>query len=481
MKKLFNLIIFSFLIISHLHGAKTTIEGYAPGGEGLQIRLYEYEDLISFKEKLLGICTIDSLGNFSFSVQLFQNEVKMVFFRIMYFQTIYFFIEANKNYQIKLDSFYYRDPLRIHIPIHSKIELSLQIENIPDTDINILIASLQMDYEKYVEQILSAGRDLKYNYSFKHSQPSDVKKIADSLIYKYSSYANPYFKNFLTYTIANLYLVSRIYNKKSLYTEFLYNKPFLYNHPAYMDFFSNMFEDYLVNESKKVRFSDLDKHVNKKVNYLALLDSIGRDTLLKNEIIREMVLILNSKKWYTSPGLYFKQDSVLKLLKLQAKLTRFDIHTRIIQNLIFMLTRYNEGKDLPPFKFMSLNKKPFTNDSLLGKYNYFIFFVTWSKACLQHLKAAEAIQKKWQDSLQVIPVSVDLEPITVHFFAKDKKLNLNFYHFNDDYLALEQLSVKSYPQCMFIDKDGKIIRHAAPCPGDGFELYLNKFFEKKNK
>lgn len=481
MKKFLILFLLLIEISSHLQAATSTIEGKAPGGAGLQIRLYEYEDFISFREKLLGITTIDSSGNFSFSVQLYPAEVKMVFFRIMYFQSTNFFIEANRHYQIYLDSFYYRDPLRIFIPIHSSIELSFQITNVPDTDINVLIASLQQDYEKYIEKVLSAGRDLKYNFSFKPPQPSEVKRFADSLWDRYKTFSNPYFKHFLTYTVANFYLASRVYNKKNLYTEFLHNKPFLYYHPAYMDFFSNMFEDYLVNESKKVRFSDLDKHINKKVNYLALLDSVGRDTLLKNEVIREMVLILNAKKWYSSPGLYFHQDSVLKLLRQQARNTRFDLHARIIDNLIFMLTRYREGQHLPPFHFMSLNKKPLTNDSLTGKYNYFIFFVTWSKACLQHLKAAEALQQKWQDSLRVIPVSVDLEPLTVHFFARDKKLNLIFYHFNEDYLALEQLSVKSYPQCMFVGKDGRFIQHVAPCPGEGFDAYLSRYFKKEEK
>jgi thiol-disulfide isomerase/thioredoxin len=224
---------------------------------------------------------------------------------------------------------------------------------------------------------------------------------------------------------------------------------------------------------------DINEHIHRKVNYLALLDSLGRDTLLKNEVIREMALILNAKKWYSSRTLYFNQDSILKLLEQEKKHTRFDLHAMIIDNLLFMLTRYRSGQPVPTFQFLSLDKKPFSTDSLRGKYTYLIFFTTWSKACLQHLKVAEEIQKKWKDSLQVIPVSVDLEPLSVHFFAREKKLNLTFYHFNGDYVGLEKLSVVSYPQCMFIDKNARFIQHVALCPAEGFDAFLTSFFEKR--
>lgn len=480
MKKLLFWLIF-FAIAHVSFGAYSTIEGKAPGGEGLEIRLYEYDDLISYKENLLAVAHIDSTGKFTFKIKLYETEVKMLFFRIMQFQSMKFFLPANVNYHIELDSFYYRDPLRVYIPVLSSVEIGIHITNASENDINTLIGKLQLTYEKFIVDVLSGGRDLNYNISFKRPSPSIIKRLADSLETLFGHYTDPYFKMFFTYTLAQFYLVTQYTNKINLYTTYLHNKPFLYNNPAYMQFFTNMFDNYILTESKHVRLQDVDRHINQKVNYWALLDSLGRDTLLKNEVIREITLILNAKKWYSSPGLYLRQDSVLKLLEQQKKQTRFDLHARIIDNLIFMLTRFQPGKPLPPFTFASLNKKPFTNDSLIGKYTYFIFFVTWSKACLQHLKAAELLHNKWKDSIQVVPVSVDLEPISVQFFAREKKLNLPLYHFNKDYLALEKLMVVSYPQCMFVDKNGRFIQHVALCPAEGFETYLFSFFEQQKK
>jgi thiol-disulfide isomerase/thioredoxin len=479
MRKVFFVFVGVFIFYFQSLAAYSVIEGKAPGGAGLQIRLYEYEDFISYKEKLVAVAQIDSSCKFSFKLKIYENEVKMLFFRIMYFQTVKFFLPANVTYELEIDSFYYRDPLRIFIPILSSIELPVRIKNADEKDINTLVGALQTTYEKYVTTVLAEGRDLKYNLSFQRPSPSVVKQLADSLVYFFGQYENPYFKNFFTYTLAQFYLVTQYANKTQLYREFLYNKPFLYNNLAYIQFFTSMYDNYILTESKAIRMQDLNEHIHRKVNFLALLDSLGRDTLLKNEVIREMALILNAKKWYSSRTLYFNQDSILKLLEQEKKHTRFDLHAMIIDNLLFMLTRYRSGQPVPNFQFLSLDKKPFSTDSLRGKYTYLIFFTTWSKACLQHLKVAEEIQKKWKDSLQVIPVSVDLEPISVHFFAREKKLNLTFYHFNGDYVGLEKLSVVSYPQCIFIDKNTRFIQHVALCPAEGFDAFLTSFFEKR--
>jgi len=56
----------------------------------------------------------------------------------------------------------------------------------------------------------------------------------------------------------------------------------------------------------------LISNIEWQVNYKALLDSLGKDTLLKNEVIRELVLLENIIDW--SNMKLFTLDSLQKLI-----------------------------------------------------------------------------------------------------------------------------------------------------------------------
>jgi len=76
----------------------------------------------------------------------------------------------------------------------------------------------------------------------------------------------------------------------------------------------------------------LISNIEWQVNYKALLDSLGKDTLLKNEVIRELVLLENIVDW--SNMKLFTLDSLKTLLTQFYNNTKFNEHKIIIKILI---------------------------------------------------------------------------------------------------------------------------------------------------
>ena len=198
-----------------------------------------------------------------------------------------------------------------------------------------------------------------------------------------------------------------------------------------MDFLSNYFSDFIFGVSKKIQPYDIVSNINIKPNLNGLIDSLGKDSMLRNEQLREMVMLMNMREWYSYKAI--NQDSLIKVLSLYATKTKFDIQSKIAKNLIYMLTRFNKGNELPLFKFKSIDGDVFTNDSLKNKYTFLLFFTTWSKPCLSELLVLNELQKKWGDSIRFVGVAMDWEPLKLYYFLEDNKFNFDIYHFDNDW------------------------------------------------
>jgi len=464
------------LLAVNLFAAKTTIKGYAPGAEKLLIRLYSYDDYFSNRETLLSSTTIDSTGHFQFSLNVYDKQVISGFFRIMDFTSREIYIPANKMYEIEFAAFDYKDPNRIHIPLLSTIQLQYTLKNADAKDINQLIAEFNKNYSSFIIDA-SGINGATTTYSVKRPPKNRVDSFVNSVTAKYKDESNDFFRNYYNYSLATLQLNMQSKSRKSLFDQYIYKKPILYDNVAYMEFFVSFFSDFIYGTSHKIQPYDIVLNVNIKTNLSGLIDSLGKDTMLKNEQLREAVLLLNIRDWYTSKT--FKQDSLVKLLDLYAAKTKFDIQGRIARNMKFMLTRFNPGVAAPPMSFKSLNSEVFNNDSLKFKYTFILYFTTWSKPCLSELLIMNQLYETWKDSIRFIGVSMDREPLKLFYFLEENNFNFPIYHFGDDWVMAENLGLQSYPHAMLINKTGGLIDFCTPVPSRGVVDVFNKVAGKK--
>jgi thiol-disulfide isomerase/thioredoxin len=469
-------IAFVLLFSSALFAAKTTIKGYAPGAENLEIRLYKWDDYISFREVLIARAPIDSTGHFSIALNVFDKQVIMSFFRIMDFISPEIYIPAGKTYNIEFEKFDYKDPSRIYVPLLSSVSLKYTLKNNDSTDINSLIGKYNYDLSNFLMKLSGMHEGMQAK-SIMRPPKTKIDSFAMEMNAKYIKINNDFFHSYFTYSLANLQLTTYSRSKKSLFDNFLYKKPILYDNVSYMDFFSNYFTDFIYGVSKKIPPYDIIVNVNHKTNLTGLIDSLGKDTLLRNEQIREAVLLLNIRDWYTSAT--FEQDSLIKILHIYTKTTKFDLQGRIAENLAFMLTRYKTGAKLPEFEFKSIDDEKISRDSLYGKYTFMFFFTTWSHACLSELQVVEKLQNDWSDSIRFVAVSMDREPLKLYYFLQENAFSFPFYSFNGYYEIAEQLSIKTYPHCMLLAKDGSIIDYCTPIPSEGVVELFDKIAGEK--
>lgn len=462
----FVCLIFIFTITISSFCATSIIKGEAKGAENLSIRLYVYDDFISNKEKLLKTAKIDSSGRFEFKIDnIYERQVINCFFRIMNYNCSGMFIEAGKTYNIEFEDFDFKDPNRIYIPLLSSRNISFVLKDTSKNELNNLISSFNYDYDNFVASTFGTG----ILAARTHKTKIDSFMIAETE--KYANVSNEFFKNYLVYSIANLQLSLKSKSRKYIFDNYFYKKPILYNNVAYMELFSNFFSDFILT-SKDIRPNAIFSNINKKINLNAVLDSLGRDSVLRNELLRETVLILNIRSWYSQKE--FKNDSLLKLLDIYATSTKFDIQENIAKNLKFILTRYKNGNKMPEFSFKSIDNEIFNNDSLANKYTYFLFFHTWSKSSLSELLAMNKLKSNWKDSIQFIGVCMDFEPLKLYYFLQENKFDFPIYHFGGDWVMAENIGLLSFPHCMFIDKKGNYINYLAASPSRNAEAEFIK-------
>ncbi|HBG69884.1 MAG: hypothetical protein A2W93_14825 [Bacteroidetes bacterium GWF2_43_63] len=461
--------VISLLIAANLFAAKTIIKGYAPGAEKLRIRLYTTDDYISNRESILASTVIDSTGHFQFTFNVYEKQVITGFFRIMDFTSSEIYLPSGKTYEIEFAPFDYKDPNRIHIPLLSTIKLQYSIRNTDSTDINQLVSKFNNDYSSFI--IETSGIDGNTSsYAFTRPPKNKVDSFVQAVSARYKYVNNDFFRNYCDYSLATMQLNMQSKSRKYLFDNYIYKKPILYDNVAYMEFFSSYFSDFVFGTSRKIQPYDIVLNINLKPNLGGLLDSLGKDSLLRNEQLREAVLLLNMRDWYSLKTI--RQDSLLKVLDLYAKKTKFDIQARIARNLSFSLTRFNAGNTAPAMNFSSLEGNVFNNDSLNKKYTFILFFTTWSKSCLSELLVADQLCKKWNDSIRFVAVSMDREPLKLFYFLEDNKFSFPIYHFGGDWVMAENLGLSAYPHGMFIDKSGKLIDYCTPVPSRGLiELF----------
>ncbi len=477
MRKIAAFIVFIALLTDQnlAHAAKTIIKGFVPGAENLTVRFYSWEDFISNRETLIASAPIDSTGHFTITLNVFDKQTITGFFRIMEFGSQEMYIQAGKTYEIEFNAFDYKDPNRVHIPLLSTVLLKFSFKNADPAEVNQLIGAFNYDLSSFLLKISGIDNGSP-SRSLMRPPKNKIDSFTASMDAKYQGFNNEFFRNYYIYSLANLRLNTYSASQTKLYNEYLYRKPLLYDNIAYMEFFSNFFTDFIYGVSNKIQPYDIVLNVNIRTNISGLIDSLGKDTLLKNEQLREAVLLLNIKDWYTSHT--FKQDSLLKILEKYEAKTKFDIQGKIARNIHFMLTRFRSGSPVPEFSFRSLDNTLFTNDSLRGKYTYLLFFTTWSHPCLSELLVMEKLRQDWKDSIQFVAVSMDREALKWYYFMEENDFEFPVYHFDNDYQMAERLSLLSYPHCMMLNKQGQFIEYMAPSPSSGAKDLFNRICGK---
>ena len=243
-----------------------------------------------------------------------------------------------------------------------------------------------------------------------------------------------------------------------------------------MDFFNTFYDNYLYN-SRRISKKILTENINETPNYLNLFNEVGKDPVLQNERIRELVIIKNLGQFHASQD--FSKANIIKLLDYIFENTHFPEHKKIIENLKNKLVKSASGVELKKVALKEVSGADFNLGKPSKKWTYVQFFNSQCEDCIREMAILKELQEKFSDSLQIVSVSVDMNFNDFSHFRQsyDNKLfDWQFVHFNDQYEWLDELHLLSLPEYILLSPDGKLYDRYPALPDKGAVMFFKQKF-----
>ncbi len=450
----FTAIILLFFIKTTFVGAsdfQILIEAKFPGAQGQTVRLKEYVDQISYREAEITSAVVDETG--AFQLRFSRFEAQYVFFRIDHAR-MGFFVEPGKNYQLVFDEVDFNLLDDTRNPYLEPWYFPYTIKK-PEKELNYHINRFDVIFEEFLVAnfaTIHRSRNRQLFFSFKQQMDSVFEGVE-----------NPYFRNYYKYKFANYFRAANIQGSNTLKRDYIFNKPVLYQNTQYMNFFNTVFDTYIFAGSRNITISDLRHTVNTLNSYDALMDSLGKDTLLRNEVLREVVMLKALKDMHANPE--YRQTNVKSILEHVTIHSKFPRHRTIAENILYNAYHLTPGTVAPNINLSNSEVGEISiPQELEEKFIYLSFWATWCETCFLDQIAINELYAKYKEDFIFISISTDRHKKDFQqFMATNPTPWLNF-HFDHDFRLLDSYGVKSLPLFVIIGPDGKVISYPALRP-----------------
>lgn len=466
MQHIRNLIIYIFISF-FTYGSiaqNVTIKGEAINAVGKKIRLIKYSDLITMEEEEIVTDIIEK--DKSFILKCDVKETIQAFLLIDYYGAE-IYLEPNSYYEIKIEELDFYEPIKRNNFFYNRT-LIYDFKEKDSTELNRMLWKLEYLNENFI------AKNIKEIALKKNSAIIDSFRIL--INNEFADVENEFFKTSLKYKIAQLDNIGRLWRKESFFKYYFYNTTISYENPEYMIFFNQFFDKYIISTSKKIYRNDLLITVNDQVNYAALMDTLGKDTLLRNQALRELVLIKNMKDLYYDSD--FNKQSVLEILYQSIQKTKFKEHKIIANNLIKSLTRLNPGYSAPDFSLMNHKGKNISLKSFDKKYICLFFFSLECMPCMAEMPMIERIYDENDDIIEFVCISIDNQ-YDLNSFIKNSTYKWTFLQFADNFKIFQDYDIKAMPFFILIDTDRNIVKYDAIRPSQGFENWFVNLYRAR--
>jgi len=458
------ILIFSFPLYSQ---PVVIIKGKATGAEGKTINLYACYDQLTYTLTKVASANIDTMGRFSFT---FKTDKTFYAYLKIDFTQAPIYIEPGKAYNLSIKCPDCKSPDDKTNPFLKPKNLGVVIENSDSTELNNLIVRYDADYQDFIVKNYASLLKLR-----RRSKLDSFKLAIDK---RYGWVKNEYFTNLMDYSFAYVEEFAQLTNQEKLAKKYICSHPVLYDNTGYMEFFNDFFKEFLTMESQHITRDDLYRTINQLKSYAAFTDSLGKDTILKNEVIREMVAMKGLGELYYSKD--FDQSVILEFYKDIEANSKFPQHKLIAANYIKIFTRLAPGTMAPDFTLKDNNGQAYSlSEFTKDKYVYIVFWKTWCTSCLSEMEVINKLIVKYGTKVQFIGIAADKEFLTYNYFMqKNKKINFTtLWGYNAE--LLENYNVVTYPTFVLLDPDGKIVQCPAEVPSGKLDQLLQGLMKGK--
>lgn len=465
MKLKYGIVFFLLNCISFLSIAQqVVIKGTAPSYEYKEISVWGVNDYISHTQRKLTYSIVDSAG--SFLVELSTKEIQYVTLRIDK-NIASMYIEPNATYEVIMhqpDSTTYQNK-----NIFQDVQLSIKLKS--KTEIN----ALTMDFDKRFDDFTSF-----YYRDFVKRAPKHAIDSFKIVIHQYySDVKNSYLDTYVDYSIASLEEKTN-YSTEKLFEAYLDKKPIQYSNPEYMNFFNTFFKQKLHNFSLTKKGNPLYFEIDKRGSFSGAMLVLERDPYLKNDTIRELVLLKGLLESYYDNS--FTKENIIGVLKQITEESKNTIHQQIASNILNSFSKLKSGSMAPFFSLPDKTGKTVSLDELRTKrYVYLTFFDNNCSECLPQFKVIASLKKTYGERIAFVSImttksSSDLK----NFCAKNPSYDWAFlYDITGEIKDLYE--VQSLPTYYLIDPEGKFIQAPAEGPNGDIDRAFYDIVKPKAK
>ena len=423
------------------------------------ISIYEYEDYYTNHERL--IHTLETNKEGTFKCELSIDKIKKIIIKTSN-TSAFFYAEPDSSYLLSFG----KSDTNAAQTLGSEIAVSIYFLNKNEQSLNNQII--------YFENLLST---FYANNNIYFAQPrilqQELLNFKQNTLKKEFVNASTFLKNYISYSIAPIEeacFLNYNYQFKNYFS-----KQILYDHPMYMNYFTAYYRQYLKQLSLKPSGINLHNDINEMHSYEKTMDDLLKaDTLLKNDSLRELVLLTGLREWY-----YLKDNNRNSISLIMNYIALKGIHTKnriIAKNLLEDMNALDAGSAAPE---IVLNDKKYKSIAdLKGNYVYINFWATWDVGALQELKYIQKLEQKYGHRVIFISIATgeNVEAEKQYFITN--KFNWILIHDTDKSIR-SNYHVKNIPFNVLIDTEGDIIKGNAPNASKNMDNFFKQLIRKK--
>ena len=453
----------TLLLTYFSYGQNVTIKGEAKNAEGKTITLYAYADQLTFTEKKLVSALIDSAGKFTISLN--TNETILAFVRIEYFSKEIYLVPG-KEYKINIIP----NLLKRKSPYLNGENISLDITSNGTNELNHIINTLRLECNDFILK--------NFETVFKNRNKSILDSFKTQIHTEYKDVDDIYFNNYIKYKLGSYYYSSKTKSEAEIEKLYFNSGPIQYDNSEYMGFFNDFFEKYYT-RSKYIKQLELFEAVNtSRGSYESIKDILKKDTLLKSEDIRELLLLKAMNELYHAKG--YNKENVLYIIREAEIKAKSSQNKAIATNLYKLLTKLAPYTKAPGFNLKDIDGKECSLKSLKGKYVYLSFFQTDNVSGVSEIKVLSSFYDKYKDKIEFVNICCDADLGTLQDFLKDYKgMKGKYLSFDNNWDLLNSYNIKSFPTFVFIDPEGEIINYPSVRPSEQVQTVFDKELQGK--
>jgi thiol-disulfide isomerase/thioredoxin len=465
-----SILLFSFFISSSffLCAQNVTIKGNATGAAGKMLCVYSWSDQLTYVLEKVASGKIDSSGKFEFT---FKNDKTFFAYLKIDFNQAPIYIEPDKTYNLDISCPDCNSPDDKTNPYLEPKQLYVTIKGTDSLELNNAMIRFNKLYDDFLLK--------NFILLIKQRNKTLVDSFKVKIDKRFALVNNEYFKTIVRYRFAMIEQSAQLNTKEGLSKKYFWNQPVLYDNMGYMEFFDEFFKGYINAESRHITRDDLERTINTEKSFPALLDSLGKDTLLRNEVIRELVALKGLGELYYTQQ--YDRTAILDMYRYVKENSKFSLHKKIAENYLNYFTKLAPGTAAPGFTLKDYSGQSYSLSELnKGKYLYLFFWTTWCIPCASEMNLIGKLMEKYGLKVEFVGISTDKEFMTYYYFMqKNKKFDFITLHWGNKTELLENYEVRAYPLFVLIGPDGNIVQCPAENPSGTLDALLYDLTKKK--